>query len=46
MKDAREMGNDARNAMNSLVPVEKTNRYIDRYQWMPKTPGEKPGVLD
>ena len=42
VKDARETENDARNAMNSLVPVGKTNRY----QWMPKAPGEKSGVLD
>ena len=26
----------------SLVPVGLSNRY----QWMPKAPGEKPGVLD
>ena len=57
MKDARETGNDAKNAMNSLVPVGKTNRYqrgcqlasawqTNRYQWMSKAPGEKPGVLE
>ena len=27
MNDARETGNDTRNAINSLVPVGKTNRY-------------------
>ncbi|KAG2556994.1 hypothetical protein PVAP13_8NG156703 [Panicum virgatum] len=29
-------------AKNALVPVRLSNRY----QWMPKAPGEKPGVLD
>ena len=29
-------------AENALVPVGLSNRY----QWMPKAPGEKPGVLD
>ena len=29
-------------AKNTLVPVGLSNRY----QWMPKAPGEKPGVLD
>ena len=58
------MGNDIRNAMNSLVPVGKNQPVpkglpacvsvavslvpvglSNRYQWKPKAPVDKPGVL-
>ena len=49
VSDARGTRGDGRErayfflfAKNALVPVGLSNRY----QWMPKAPGEKPGVLD